>query len=186
MIKGRRILRKHRLSLLAALLLTGVWAIERWGLGSIPAPWSLMGTAKDCRLDTLLDGDSLRLVCGDEPLEVRLHCIDAPERDQGPWGRRSRAALRAMVTHRLELIPIERDRFGRTVGQVYTRGPERRLLNLEQVKRGNAAVYDRYCKDPRFLRAEREAREAGLGIWSRPGDHQTPWAFRLRQQPGSR
>ncbi len=51
-------------------------------------------------------------------------------------------------------------------------------LNLTLVEAGQAAVYRRYCADPRYLRAEASA--AGLGIWSTPGDHQRPWEWRRR------
>jgi endonuclease YncB( thermonuclease family) len=129
----------------------------------------------------VLDGDSLRLICARGSVEVRLHCIDAPEKDQRPWSDRARDHLREMAARELELVRIETDRFGRTVGEVYTSGPERRFLNLEQVRSGHAAVYDRYCEDARFARAEREARAARLGIWSRKGLHQTPWVFRQRR-----
>jgi endonuclease YncB( thermonuclease family) len=121
----------------------------------------------------------LRLICAGEVKEVRLHCIDAPERDQVPWAKQSRRHLREIAVGDLELIERDLDRFGRVVGDVYTLSPRRRLLNLAQVEAGQAAVYERYCKDGGFLRAERRARKARLGIWSRPGEQQTPWTFRL-------
>jgi endonuclease YncB( thermonuclease family) len=146
--------------------------------GVLPDP-----APRSCTLEQVLDGDSLLLRCRGESVEVRLHCIDAPEHGQVPWDRQSRRHLRGLATPRLELIELERDRFARTVGDVYTTGPERRLLNLEQVASGNAAVYRRYCTDPRFDRAEGEARNARLGIWSKPGEQQTPWVYRHRGRP---
>jgi endonuclease YncB( thermonuclease family) len=168
-------------TLLIAIAVTTGWAIERWGPGLIPAHWSLGGGGRHCALRQVLDGDSLQLSCDGEPVEVRLHCIDAPEKGQSPWSDRSRAHLRRIATGPLELHPVEKDRYGRVVAEVFTMGAERRSLNLEQVRQGHAAVYDRYCEDPRFFRAERQARSASLGIWSTPGDHQTPWAFRQRR-----
>lgn len=134
-----------------------------------------------CRVERVLDGDSLRLDCDGRSREVRLHCIDAPERGQVPWGKQSRRHLRALAPARVELIEIETDRYGRTVGDVYAPGAERRLLNLEQVRAGQAAVYARYCTDERFARAQAEARAARRGIWSAPGEQQTPWIYRHRQ-----
>jgi endonuclease YncB( thermonuclease family) len=80
----------------------------------------------------------------------------------------------------VEIETVDTDRFGRIVAEVFTIGPDRRFLNLEQVQSGHAAVYNRYCSDPDFTRAEQAARKAGLGIWSRPGEQQTPWVFRHR------
>lgn len=167
--------------LLLGLVLVGAWAVERWGPGLISPDRSFAGSVRVCALDQVLDGDSLRLDCHGDPLEVRLHCIDAPEKDQQPWSDRSRANLRRITPQRVEVQPVEIDRFGRTVAEVYATGVKRYSLNLEQVRGGHAAVYPRYCDDPRFFRVERQARRASAGIWSTLGEHQTPWAFRHRR-----
>jgi endonuclease YncB( thermonuclease family) len=160
----------------AALLLAVLGAAGLWAAGRA-AP----SQAQTCRVDQVLDGDSLRLSCRGKVKEVRLHCIDAPERDQLPWGNQSRSHLRKIAPREVDLVALELDRFGRTVGDVYAPGAGRRLLNLEQVRAGQAAVYAHYCTDGRYLRAQREAREARRGIWSRPGEQQTPWTFRHRR-----
>lgn len=176
-----RMTRSPLASLAIALAILVAWAIQQWGGGLIPLSWSLAAGGQSCRLERVLDGDSLRLDCRGRPVNVRLHCIDAPEKNQRPWGDRSRANLLRIAPSELILLPIEQDRFGRTVADVYTIDPERRLLNLEQVRSGQAAVYDRYCDDPRYFRAEREARDAKRGIWSQRGEQQTPWTFRHRR-----
>ncbi|NEV61019.1 thermonuclease family protein [Thiorhodococcus minor] len=180
MLRGLGRLRGSLGSTAIALLLLGAWAVERWGPGLIPPGWGLQLGARSCRLDYVLDGDSMRLVCAGKPVEVRLYCIDAPEKGQQPWADRSRGHLRELATGRVDLVAIDRDRFGRTVGEVYTSGEARISLNLEQVRSGQAAVYHRYCDDPRYFRAERQAREAKRGVWRRRGLHQTPWEYRHR------
>ena len=166
--------------LAVALLVSLGWGMEHWAGDLIAAGWSGARQGQACRLDRVLDGDSLKLVCKGRPVEVRLHCIDAPEKAQRPWSQRSKTHLKEMAVGELELVAMSRDRYGRTVGEVFSGSPERRSLNLEQVRSGQAAVYDRYCEDPRYPRAEREAREAKRGIWQRRGDHQRPWTFRHR------
>lgn len=165
-----------------AVLLILAWALMHWGSELLPVDWSFAGSGRECTLDRVLDGDSLRLICGGRPVKVRLHCIDAPEKRQQPWADRSRDSLKGLATRRLELVEIDEDRFGRTVADVYSLGADRRWLNLEQVRSGQAAVYQRYCEDPRLFRAEREARRAKRGIWSRKGEQQTPWIYRHRQR----
>ncbi|HYN77284.1 MAG TPA: thermonuclease family protein [Lamprocystis sp. (in: g-proteobacteria)] len=168
--------------LVFALILGAVYALSpRTPLAPWASGWTGPSTGRRCTLDAVLDGDSLRLRCQGESVEVRLHCIDAPEYEQAPWGKQSRRHLVAITPRRLELAAMETDRFGRTVAKVYTTGANRRLLNLEQVVSGNAAVYGQYCSDPAFAQAERAARAARLGIWSRPGEQQTPWVYRHRQ-----
>jgi endonuclease YncB( thermonuclease family) len=68
------------------------------------------------------------------------------------------------------------DRDGRRIGEILS--ADGTNLNLAMVSAGQAAVYPRYCRDPRFFAAEREARSGGLGIWSSTGDHQRPWDHR--------
>ena len=179
---GARPVRLVQRVLVIALILAGYAVLS----SRTPLEPGAMGGAETssnrfCTLDQVLDGDSLRLRCQGESVEVRLHCIDAPEYAQAPWGKQSRRHLAKITPRRVELAAVDDDRFGRTVANVYTTGANRRLLNLEQVASGHAAVYDQYCSDPAFTGAERAARAAHLGIWSRPGGQQTPWVFRHRQ-----
>ena len=82
----------------------------------------------------------------------------------------------------LWLIPIEKDRYGRTVAEVYVRDSKDTAinLNLQMVRDGYAWHYERYSgncptKDE-YAIAERIAREEGLGVWN--GLHQAPWDYR--------
>jgi endonuclease YncB( thermonuclease family) len=145
---------------------------------ALAAGWLAAPPPERCRLNKALDGDSLVLDCNGERIEVRLHCIDAPEYTQVPWGRRASARLRRLAAGDLELRPLETDRFGRTVAEV-TNG-DGTLINLDLVRTGHAAVYPRFCDDRAYARAEDEARDAGRGIWAEPGEHQTPWRYRRR------
>lgn len=172
--------RTARSAVLVTVLLLCGWLAVHLGAPLIASQRSAGGAGRICELERVLDGDSLRISCDGETIEVRLHCIDAPERRQRPWGARARSHLRRIAPTRVEMESVEIDHFGRTVARVYSTGPDRRMLNLEQVSGGYAAVYDRYCTEERFLRAEHEARRKGLGIWSAPGPQQTPWAFRHR------
>ncbi|MBK1732764.1 thermonuclease family protein [Thiococcus pfennigii] len=152
------------------------------GLG-LAAPWLLGGwlplgpPATQCAVASIYDGDTLRAECGGEKIKVRLYCIDAPEMAQAPWGRESRDHLRRITPKTVRLVEHDRDRYGRTVGEVYDGETS---LNLALVAAGQAAVYPQYCADRRYYAAEREARRAGLGIWERDGAWQRPWEWRRR------
>lgn len=41
-----------------------------------------------------------------------------------------------------------------------------------------AVVYPRYCSEQRYSVAERQARQAGQGVWTEPGLQQRPWEWR--------
>lgn len=141
------------------------------------------GTPVTCKVAVVLDGDTMDLVCKGREVRVRLHCIDAPELGQEPWGRRSRDHLRTITPRMVILVPKStkygyKDRFGRTIGEILTSDETRQNLNLSQVFSGSAAVYPRYCHDKRYFWTEEVARSARSGIWARGGLHQTPWRTR--------
>lgn len=135
--------------------------------------------SRTCRIIHVGDGDSLRVSCSGLVQEVRLHCIDAPELGQRPWGKASRDELRRIAPRTVTLRVVDTDAYGRLVAQV--RNPATGAsVNLAMVRSGHAAVYRRYCQDRRFAAAEEQARAQRLGIWARPGQHQRPWDYRRR------
>lgn len=137
-------------------------------------------SARSCTVNSIYDGDTMRLSCNGKRMKVRLYCIDAPEMKQRPWGRESRDYLRAITPERVTVVARDRDRYGRTVGEVFTDEEDRENLNLALVWSGNAAVYPKYCNDRQYYRAEGEAKKLQSGVWEKPGDHQRPWAWRQR------
>ena len=87
---------------------------------------------------SVLDGDTIKVLeAGNQETTVRLHQIDAPEKNQD-FGQRSKQALSSLVFGKavtVEVVTI--DKYGRTVGTVFNDGLD---TNLEQVKSGMAWV----------------------------------------------
>ncbi len=100
-----------------------------------------------CEVLKIYDGDTMTLQCGSQKTKVRLYCIDTPEMKQKPWGIQARDHLRAITGKTVNLVEIDKDRYGRTVGEVYSGEIN---LNLAQVQAGKAAVYETYCKKPEY------------------------------------
>ena len=172
-----RLTRHRRLSLFWILALIGT--LGHWSWETLKRPFWM--STKDCRVASIHDGDTLRADCGAEQVHVRLHCLDAPELEQPPWGQTSRDHLRSLIPSgtRIELRVQDTDRYGRTVAEVLA---GERDINLAMVRDGQAAVYRAYCGDLRFDLAEAQARQAKLGIWTKPGLQQTPWHYRHTDQ----
>ena len=105
---------------------------------ALAAPGALSG--ERCALDHCHDGDTCTLICSGERVKVRLHCIDAPEVAQVPWGTKSRDHLRQRAPEgaAVELRSITRDKYGRTVGVLLLDGVN---LNLNQVQAGCCLLY---------------------------------------------
>ena len=136
------------------------------------------------KLGSIYDGDTLRVVRGNEELKIRFCGIDAPERDQ-ELGIESRDNLQSLVdmgNGELLIVPIEQDKYGRTVAEVYVQDRKDSAinLNLQMIREGYAWLYGQYADNcpsaEHLVLAERLAQEEGLGIHS--GNYQVPWEWR--------
>ncbi|PPS42098.1 hypothetical protein B1A85_15685 [Chroococcidiopsis sp. TS-821] len=114
--------------------------------------------------------------------------IDAPELDQ-PLGYESRDFARSLVAaagNNIILMPIEKDRYGRTVAEVFVvlKDGQEQSLQEELLKSGLAYVYQRYisgCFNAESMKeAEAIAVSKRIGVWS--GNHEKPWDYRKRKR----
>lgn len=145
-------------------------------------PESRSGSAR------VIDGDTIAI----SGQRIRIAAIDACERDQTgfregrawPCGRIARDRLRGMVGGRpVTCAIIDRDRFGRLVGQCFAGSLD---LGLAMVRAGMAETLFRYLPDGHgiglrdYELAEWRARQRRVGIWS--AEIETP----QRHRSGSR
>ena len=124
------------------------------------------------------DGDSLVAKVQGVKMEIRLAEIDAPEIEQ-PYGRAAKQELASLAAgQQLVIVPIDTDRYGRTVAQVWNGNTH---LNAELVKRGAAWFYSEYARTEALYTIELEARDARRGLWALPlPDRIEPWEWRKR------
>ena len=126
------------------------------------------------------DGDSFQIRQGRSIQTIRLYGIDCPEYQQ-PGGLRAKKLTSSLVKgRRVEVLPMDADRYGRVVAVVRLGGV---VLNAELVRLGHAWVYPRYCTSPGLCRQwqafEQEARRLRLGIW-RDAHPEPPWQSKSR------
>ncbi len=146
-------------------LLALVTALPAW---STPAP--VAGTVV-----RVVDGDTIHVRIGARVEKVRYIGVNTPEvhhptRGEEPGGREAAEVNRRLVEGqavRLELDVQERDRYGRLLAYVWIGDL---MINAELVRLGYAQVMTippnvRYQEV--FLKLQREAREAGRGLWRR-------------------
>jgi micrococcal nuclease len=149
--------------LLAAALVL-VWAAVVLGA----APAALEGVVV-----RVVDGDTIHVRLADRIEKVRYIGVNTPEvhhprRGQEPGGPEAAEVNHALVSGkrvRLELDVQARDRYGRLLAYVWV---DDLMVNAELVRRGYAQVMTvppnvRY--QALFLRLQRDAREAGRGLW---------------------
>jgi len=121
----------------------------------------------------VVDGDTIHVRLGGRTEKVRYIGMDTPEthhptKHEQPGGREATAINCRLVegkTVRLELDVQERDRYGRLLAYVYVGDV---MVNAELVRLGYAQVMTippNVAHQSRFVKLQREAREAGRGLW---------------------
>ncbi len=131
--------------------------------------------AKWVKVDRVVDGDTIVLM---DRTRVRLHGIDAPERDQ-PYGPMATAALEYMVERSVYYLKTDTDRYGRMVATLY-HSKDGYDINASLVCAGYAWWYERYAADDKLLEnCQKEARETLKGLWAED-DAMAPWEWRRR------
>jgi endonuclease YncB( thermonuclease family) len=105
---------------------------------------------------------------------VRLKGIDAPEYDQ-PFGNRAREALgRLCEGQPARVWTTGRDAYDRLLGDLYCGDV---WINGQMVASGHAWHYRRGQQAPVLDQLERDARQAGEGLWSQRQPI-APWEHR--------
>ncbi len=135
------------------------------------------------------DGDTLRVDDGGRKLTIRVACIDAPETAQAPFGQQARQALQVLVPvgSTVTLKAQTKDRYGRTVAEVFTENGTNAGLAL--VQQGHAFAYRQYlkqCDEWAYLDRERLAERYRVGVWRFDGGIQRPWDWRAANRGASR
>lgn len=139
--------------------------------GATPSPTATPGPGRqEARVARAIDGDTVELEGGQR---VRYIGVNTPEMDDSrpamrAWAQRAREKNRELVEGKrvtLERDVSETDRYGRLLRYVYVDGT---MVNAELVRLGYAYATS-YPPDVKhqdlFARLEREAREAGRGLW---------------------
>jgi micrococcal nuclease len=159
-----------------------------YSLGVITCPnFAQAQTIEPATVVSVGDGDTIRVMQRDRPITIRLACIDAPETSQ-PWGKAATERLQQLLPpgKQVQVRQIERDRYGRTVAEVFTGNSA--SVNLQMVSEGVAVTYRKYLHNcattqDRYLQAEAIAKQQHLGLWSQ-ANPQMPWNFRQAQRSG--
>jgi len=118
------------------------------------------GTSRESvRIGRVLDGDTVELEDG---RKIRLANINTPEKGFA-YSELAKSYLEEFVGNKLEMENLGGDKYGRTLGRLYFSGD---YLNLKIVREGMAHTYLVFEDEEReFSRAEKYARDNGLGIW---------------------
>ncbi len=161
-------MKHHRIAIGRVFLLATLLAF-------LPAPVTSQGDSTTVQVVSVIDGDTIQVCCmfGDR-VTVRYVGVDTPEthhpmKGVERAGKEASEANRKLVegkTVRLEFDVQEQDRYGRLLAYVYLE--EGTFVNAWLVQHGYAVVMTippNVKHQELFLRLQREAREAGRGLW---------------------
>ena len=155
-------------------------------------PTGVMPQSERWQVVSVADGDTLTVGSMGKKEKLRLCGIDAPEVAHGkkpgqPFGNEATEKLKALVGgvgNEVIVMPIEKDRYGRTVAEVFVKKPnsqEETFVNGELVAAGMAYHYSRYsdsCANREAIeRGEAIAKDKKVGVWSQ-ANLMKPWDFR--------
>ncbi len=131
-----------------------------------------------CKVTYVYDGDTLKAICEEETIKIRLACLDAPESKQegGYTSTQFIYSLFQGSSNVITLVPLDKDKYGRVVGEVFVGNT---LLQEALLSSGNARIYEQFshCPHIQVMRnAQALAKKRKLGIWSY--DSIAPWNYR--------
>ncbi len=134
------------------------------------------------KVTRVVDGDTLDVLLATGKIRVRLHGIDAPERNQAGGPAAAAWLTQQLLNQPVDLEPVSQDRYERMVAVVHFAG---RNINRELVRNGHAWAYRHYLRkaDRELCSLESQARRAGAGLWSAAAAH-APWEFRASAGKG--
>jgi len=132
----------------------------------LPSP-TAAPKSQTARVVRIIDGDTIQVQMGDASYEVRLVGVDAPEQGQPFYGEAMEYNREFVQNQAVVLVRdvCETDKYGRLLRYVYVGDI---FVNAELVRRGYAQLAT-YPPDVEFagyfVELQREAREAGEGLW---------------------
>ena len=127
----------------------------------------------------ITDGDTFTLLAESKlQVKVRLHGIDAPEKNQD-FGQTAKKFLSDAIFNKTVWIKTKgNDWYGRTIGIVYCNANlSGASVNELTISSGYAWHFKKYDHNPAWAELEKQARKEGKGLWI-DKNAIAPWDFR--------
>ena len=170
--------------LILATSLAFMWALSVY---ADERPSGVPSEARWVKVDRVTDGDTIVLV---DRTRVRLHGIDAPEKDQ-PYGSAATKALDGMISGSVYIVEVDEDRYGRLVGHLF-HSKEGYDINASMVCAGYAWWYERYAPGSQQLQSDHDFIDGFLegfrvtrSLNEAPMRHALPHEWPRQQCPGA-
>src|SRR6187402_2566376 len=165
----------------AGVLRTMLWTLLTCAIAGCVAQAAVSTALLPGKVTRVIDGDTIDVLLASGRIRVRLHGIDAPERNQAGGAAATAWLVQRVVDRPVQLEPVSQDQYGRMVAIVHD---GRVSINRELVLRGHAWAYRRYLRrgDHELCAVEDTARRGRRGLWSATAH--APWEFRATSGTG--
>jgi micrococcal nuclease len=132
-----------------------------------------------CKVISITDGDTFKVLHSSRGFIIRLEHIDCPEKQQ-PFGTKAKKYLSDLCFGKLVRIISggKRDRYNRVIGVAYL---DSLCINKMMIACGMAWHYKKYSTDEDYSRIEIVAQNEKLGIWSE-SKPTPPWNWRKNKK----
>lgn len=125
------------------------------------------------------DGDTITILdSANQQIRIRLYGIDAPEKGQDFYNVAKQFTADFCFSKMVTIDVKDIDRYGRTVGIVWT--TDSINVNLALLRSGLAWHYKMFDRTDEFAQAEHLARINKIGLWKQP-NAVPPWEFRRKK-----
>lgn len=128
---------------------------------------------------SISDGDSFTVLLKNEPFKIRIHGIDAPERNM-PFYKTSKSFLASLIFNNYVNLEItDKDKYQRFVANVFLTNQTN--IGHEMIKNGMAWHYVKYSNDTKMADYQQIARDFKIGLWQ-DNNPEAPWEYRKNQK----
>lgn len=144
------------------------------GIDTISYPTEVFSTDVACPVQKVIDGDTAVILYDGAPTTVRLIGVDTPEtmhptKPIEAFGKEASAFTRNLLLGESVYLRFDdqrTDKYDRLLAYFY-RAPDGLFVNLEIVRQGYGHAYTRFPFKymQLFQHYERQARDAGKGLW---------------------
>jgi micrococcal nuclease len=143
----------------------------------------------------VIDGDTIEINYKGRTEDVRLLLIDTPEtvhpsKPVEPFGPEASQFVKDTLTGekvRIKVGSEERDRYDRLLAYVFINGTTIQEMLFKKGLAATAYLYNDLTMLDQFHKAQKPAREAGIGVWSIPGyahvDHDHGYHYKEEPEP---
>lgn len=127
------------------------------------------------RVIGVVDGDTVKVLYQNKPIQIRLEHIDCPEKGQAYSTKAKQFVSNSIFGKTVKVVNKGKWHWNRLIAEIYY--DKNQNLNKSLVKNGLAMHFIKYSKSKEYSELEQKARINKVGVWSL-SKVIAPWEYR--------